>query len=299
MLTESLFFSAVLFVIGVVGVLTRRNAIIIFMCVELMLNAVNLTFVAFAQAVRRGRAGVRVLRDDRGGGRSGGRAGDHHRALPPPADGESPEHQPAEGLMLLTSAASAPAGAHIRSRRPPPSGCGCVPLLPLLGFVINGALSLVGARIHRGERSVGRATATRGEAAAAHAADGGGRRRRPASSAAPLRGRDEHRRAGRARALVPALGGDLLAMRGGGAWSAVHPALLQLDAGRRPADRRRVPARPALDGDDARRHRRRHADPHLQRRLHARRPRLSAVLRVPEPVRLLHAACWCSAPTIR
>ena len=49
MLTESLFFSAVLFTIGVVGVLTRRNAIILFMCVELMLNAVNLTFIAFAQ----------------------------------------------------------------------------------------------------------------------------------------------------------------------------------------------------------------------------------------------------------
>ena len=50
MLTEALFFSAVLFTIGVVGVLTRRNAIIVFMCVELMLNAVNLSFVAFAQA---------------------------------------------------------------------------------------------------------------------------------------------------------------------------------------------------------------------------------------------------------
>ncbi len=50
MLAEALFFSAVLFTIGVVGVLTRRNAIIVFMCVELMLNAVNLTFVAFAQA---------------------------------------------------------------------------------------------------------------------------------------------------------------------------------------------------------------------------------------------------------
>ena len=46
---EALFFSAVLFAIGVVGVLTRRNAIIIFMCVELMLNAVNLSFVAFSQ----------------------------------------------------------------------------------------------------------------------------------------------------------------------------------------------------------------------------------------------------------
>jgi len=50
MLAEALFFSAVLFVIGVVGVLIRRNAIIVFMCVELMLNAVNLTFVAFAQS---------------------------------------------------------------------------------------------------------------------------------------------------------------------------------------------------------------------------------------------------------
>ena len=49
MLAESLALSAVLFTIGVVGVLTRRNAIIIFMCVELMLNAVNLTFVAFAR----------------------------------------------------------------------------------------------------------------------------------------------------------------------------------------------------------------------------------------------------------
>jgi NADH-quinone oxidoreductase subunit K len=49
MLAEALFFSAVLFTIGVVGVLTRRNAIIIFMCVELMLNAVNLSFVAFSQ----------------------------------------------------------------------------------------------------------------------------------------------------------------------------------------------------------------------------------------------------------
>jgi len=46
---EALFFSAVLFIIGVAGVLTRRNAIIIFMCVELMLNAVNLSFVALSQ----------------------------------------------------------------------------------------------------------------------------------------------------------------------------------------------------------------------------------------------------------
>ncbi|MGH7623851.1 MAG: NADH-quinone oxidoreductase subunit NuoK [Gemmatimonadaceae bacterium] len=49
MIPEALFFSAVLFVIGVIGVLVRRNAIIIFMSVELMLNAVNLSFVAFSR----------------------------------------------------------------------------------------------------------------------------------------------------------------------------------------------------------------------------------------------------------
>jgi NADH-quinone oxidoreductase subunit K len=41
--------AVILFVIGAVGVLVRRNALVIFMCVELMLNAVNLSFVAFAR----------------------------------------------------------------------------------------------------------------------------------------------------------------------------------------------------------------------------------------------------------
>lgn len=41
--------SSILFLIGVLGVLTRRNAIVIFMSIELMLNAANLLFVAFAQ----------------------------------------------------------------------------------------------------------------------------------------------------------------------------------------------------------------------------------------------------------
>ncbi|MBW2146435.1 MAG: NADH-quinone oxidoreductase subunit NuoK [Deltaproteobacteria bacterium] len=41
--------SAVIFVIGMVGVFIRRNAIVIFMCIELMLNAVNLAFVALAR----------------------------------------------------------------------------------------------------------------------------------------------------------------------------------------------------------------------------------------------------------
>src|SRR4029079_14638067 len=49
MLAESLALSALLFTVGAIGVLTRRNAIVIFMCVELMLNAVNLTFVALSK----------------------------------------------------------------------------------------------------------------------------------------------------------------------------------------------------------------------------------------------------------
>jgi NADH-quinone oxidoreductase subunit K len=41
--------SAILFSIGAVGVLVRRNALVVFMCVELMLNAANLAFVTFAR----------------------------------------------------------------------------------------------------------------------------------------------------------------------------------------------------------------------------------------------------------
>ena len=49
LLGESLALSAILFSLGVAGVLIRRNAIVLFMCIELMLNAVNLAFVALAQ----------------------------------------------------------------------------------------------------------------------------------------------------------------------------------------------------------------------------------------------------------
>ena len=48
-LSNYLIVSAVLFSIGTIGVLTRKNAIVVFMCIELMLNAVNLTFVAFSR----------------------------------------------------------------------------------------------------------------------------------------------------------------------------------------------------------------------------------------------------------
>lgn len=49
MLTPALYLSAVLFVVGTLGVIVRRNAIIIFLCIELQLNAVNLAFVALSR----------------------------------------------------------------------------------------------------------------------------------------------------------------------------------------------------------------------------------------------------------
>ena len=48
-LTYPLALSALLFTVGVVGVMIRRNAIMLFMCVELMLNAANIAFIAFAR----------------------------------------------------------------------------------------------------------------------------------------------------------------------------------------------------------------------------------------------------------
>ena len=47
--TNYLYLSALLFSIGAVGVIIRRNAIVVFMCIELMLNAANLAFVTFAR----------------------------------------------------------------------------------------------------------------------------------------------------------------------------------------------------------------------------------------------------------
>jgi NADH-quinone oxidoreductase subunit K len=51
-LNHYLWLSAFMFTVGVVGVLVRRNAIVIFMCIELMLNAVNLSFIAFSHFMK-------------------------------------------------------------------------------------------------------------------------------------------------------------------------------------------------------------------------------------------------------
>jgi NADH-quinone oxidoreductase subunit K len=49
--THVMLFSVALFAVGVLGVLTRRNAIVVFMSIELMFNAANLNFIAFAWAL--------------------------------------------------------------------------------------------------------------------------------------------------------------------------------------------------------------------------------------------------------
>ena len=56
-----IFVALALFCIGVIGVLTRRNAIIIFMCIELMLNAVNLMLVTFSTYYNNGDAQIFVF----------------------------------------------------------------------------------------------------------------------------------------------------------------------------------------------------------------------------------------------
>ena len=68
--------SAILFTIGVLGVLIRRNALIIFMSIELMLNSANLAIVAFSSAIQIfQRTDLRVLRHRRRRGGSGCGAG--------------------------------------------------------------------------------------------------------------------------------------------------------------------------------------------------------------------------------
>jgi NADH-quinone oxidoreductase subunit K len=60
-LQYSLGLSALLFAIGMAGVIVRRNAIILFMCIELMLNAVNLAFVALAPHAAEAAVGLAII----------------------------------------------------------------------------------------------------------------------------------------------------------------------------------------------------------------------------------------------
>src|SRR2546427_10076527 len=97
LLGPALAVSAILFTLGVAGVLLRRNAIVIFMCVELMLNAVNLTFVALAQQL--GVAGQIFVFFVMAGAaaEAGGRVAVMLAVYPPPPAGQLPNNQPLKG----------------------------------------------------------------------------------------------------------------------------------------------------------------------------------------------------------
>ena len=94
-----LILSAVLFCLGVFGFLIKRNIITIFMSIELMLNAVNLTFVAFAHHWQRLKGQSLCLLCD-GCGRRGSRrgTGHHHCCVPHARDTERRPGEPDETM---------------------------------------------------------------------------------------------------------------------------------------------------------------------------------------------------------
>ena len=126
-LNDYLVLSAILFSIGTAGVFVRRNLITILLSIEIMLNAVNLTFVAFGRALgTRRRADHRVLRHDRRGRGSRGRPGHRHRALPAPRVAESRHVHGVE--MVVTVRAP---------RGPRTSMLLLILVLPFVGFLLN------------------------------------------------------------------------------------------------------------------------------------------------------------------
>jgi len=85
--------SALLFGVGILGVLIRRNALVIFMSIELMLNAVNLTFITFSVIGVSPRTDFVIFCYDCGGGRSSCGAGHYHAALPQLGDSQHRRYQ--------------------------------------------------------------------------------------------------------------------------------------------------------------------------------------------------------------
>jgi NADH:ubiquinone oxidoreductase subunit K len=71
LVNQFLLLSAMLFCIGVYGVLVRRNGVLVLMSIELILNSVNLNLIAFGGHARCGRVGVCLVRHRRGRRRGG------------------------------------------------------------------------------------------------------------------------------------------------------------------------------------------------------------------------------------
>ena len=242
--THYMVLSAALFTLGVIGVLTRRNIIIVFMSIELMLNAVNINLVAFSHQLQNAVGQVFArLRHRRRRGRGRRRPRHHPRVLPQQGNRQHRRDEPAavvSGMDLIW----------------------LIPLLPGLGAARQRPRRrplLQQAHVRPGgQRGDGRGP--------------GARALRVLAAARAARGRARAHRARRCVDPVDPAG-------------ALGRHRRQL---RRPLG---LPPRSAVRDDDPRRHRRRVPDPRLLDRLHARgvEGRLRAVLRVPEPLRLLHA----------
>ena len=124
--------------IGAVGVLVRRNPLVIFMCIELMLNAANLSFVALVRALRRHQRPDRGVLRARGGGRRGRGRPRHHRVDPaPPAP---PTRRRADDL------------AELKGRGPMLDVIWLIPAFPLAGFLL---ILLFGRRLGDPARAAG------------------------------------------------------------------------------------------------------------------------------------------------
>jgi hypothetical protein len=140
---------SILFTIGAATVLVRRNAIIVFMGIELMLNAANLAFVDLRAHPRQPRRpGHRAVRHGRGRRRGRRRSGDHHGDLPCPPIGLGRRRQPAEAVrekrvsVSLTTMAACPQVCRSRAKPTVHAATGfasaawLLVALPLLGAAI-------------------------------------------------------------------------------------------------------------------------------------------------------------------
>ena len=267
--TPFIVLSAILFTIGAVGVLTRRNAIVVFMCVELMLNASNLALVTFSRVNGNLDGPDRgVLRDGRRRGRGRRRARDHHDHLPHPSLGLGRRRQPpqvlGDRLDLICHERARRRGRAPRPRRRPRAAAGSL-ALPLVLVIALPASRRRGAADRRAAyRPV------RPPARLCH------RDRLVHLLADPLL-RDPGPRAPDDRQISY----DLWTWFSSGDWK------VQLGSALRPA----VRAVPAAD------HGSRWADPHLLDRLHGARRAPASILRLPQPVRGGDADCWSSPPT--
>jgi NADH-quinone oxidoreductase subunit L len=113
-----LLFGAALFVIGVAGMLVRRNALVMFMCIELMLNAANLTLVAFAApAARTSTARCSSSSSWSSPPPRSRSAGDHHQRVPRARNRVRGRSEPAQGIGM--------------------DNLWLIPALPLAGFLFN------------------------------------------------------------------------------------------------------------------------------------------------------------------